>query len=582
MGLIDALKNSNGEYNGKKAKNVNINLGTGDAQISVRGDNVNIKTGTGNQAVEVLGNDVDIELDKNASLDWDSSKDGDLVLTTADSGKQGKVKINTGDGNDLAYAIAKDVEIKMGKGDHIVGFWADNKADITVGNGSNDITTMDKLISRGDLSEDTRLLNINYGQYAEDALEASTLKSSETLYDLTSAKMDKQSFLNKIQKTYNLDKVNMTVLEQLYDSGELNKEYKKGVPLYSIMQSVTQKNADGTPKYIICKVDAGGTEDGGYLHTRGLIAGSSSRGQFKVNGRVYGFSECVATKQYTQSSYTEQNQIIHEVATRDIYEFNGAKEVNIKTGSGKSNYINITSTGDVDINSKNFKNHFVTVDSGRVYGDINIEREVETVRGRTFNFGTNIANTYTSPIVVDFNKDGKVSAKSGDGVDVDGNGVGDGYASDGDKMLAMSDKNKSGAIDGSEVFGDQTVSPFTGQKLNAANGFEALKMIAQEAEQYTGIKCLNNGEVNLQNLKAALSTVGVDLGFISGSNVTELEDLAHVASINVDEYDEVDANGDVQHRQQGTYTSADGETYGANDVWFKNRTNIDKMKDRLK
>lgn len=580
MGLIDALKNSNGEYNGKKAKNVNINLGTGDAQISVRGDNVNIKTGTGNQAVEVLGNDVDIELDKNASLDWDSSHDQDFVLTTADSGKQGKVKINTGDGNDLAYAIAKDVEINMGKGDHVVGFWADNKANITVGNGNNDITTMDKLISRGDLDEDTTLLNINYGKYAEDALEASTLKSSETLYDLTSAKMDKQSFLNKIQKTYNLDKVNMTVLEQLYDSGELQKELKPGVPLYSVMESVTQKNPDGSSKYIICKNDWTVGQEG--IHSRGLIAGSSSRGQFNVNGRVYGFDECVATKQYTQSSYTEQNQIIHEVATRDIYEFNGAKEVNIKTGSGNRNYINITSTGDVDINSKNFKNHYVTVDSGRVYGDINIEREVETVRGRTFNFGTNIANTYTSPIVVDFNKDGKVSAKSGDGVDVDGNGVGDGYASDGDKMLAMSDKNKSGAIDGSEVFGDQTVSPFTGQKLNAANGFEALKMIAQEAEQYTGIKCLNNGEVNLQNLKAALSTVGVDLGFISGSNVTELEDLAHVASINVDEYDEVDANGDVQHRQQGTYTSSDGETYGANDVWFKNRTNIDKMKDRLK
>ena len=149
-------------------------------------------------------------------------------------------------------------------------------------------------------------------------------------------------------------------------------------------------------------------------------------------------------------------------------------------------------------------------------------------------------------------------------------------------MLAMSDANGNGQIDGSEVFGDQTVSPFTGEKLNAANGFEALKMIAEQAKDATGIDCMKAGFVDLQALKTALATVGVNLGFISDNNVTELENLAHVVAINVENYKEVDAEGDVQHRQQGSYLDADGQEYGANDVWFKNRTKLDKMIDNLK
>ena len=580
MGLIDALKNGKGEYTGNKAKNVKIEVGKGDANISVRGDNVDIKTGTGLQNVIVLGNDVNVELDKDAAKNWDLDADFDNVLVASDDGKKGNVKINTGSGNDLAYAVAKNVDIKMGEGEHVVSYWADNKANITVGNGNNDITTLDKFVQAGYLDQNTSMLGVNFGQAVEKALEASTIKSTETLYDITKTTTDKTGFLEKMQKTYNLDAANMKVLEQLYDNGSLNQT--NGKTKYAIMESVKQKNADGSPKYVVCRIDGG--ETGGYVHSRGLIetkSATNKNGTYVVNGKYYTFSECIATKKSTNNSYTEDNKIVREIATRDVYEFNGAKEVNITTGSGNAGNIDITSTGNVNIKTKDVKNNDINVDSGKVYGATNIKREETITQGRTVKIGTNTTNTYTSPIVVDFNKDGKVSAKSGNGVDVDGNGIGDGYASEGDKMLAMSDKNKSGAIDGSEVFGDQTVSPFTGQKLNAANGFEALKMIAQEAEKYTGIKCLNNGEVNLLNLKSALGTVGVNLGFISDSNVTELEDLAHVASINVDEYDEVDADGNVQHRQLGSYTDASGQTYAANDVWFKNRTKIDNRLDRL-
>lgn len=174
-----------------------------------------------------------------------------------------------------------------------------------------------------------------------------------------------------------------------------------------------------------------------------------------------------------------------------------------------------------------------------------------------------------SPLIVDFNQDGKVSAAAGQGVDLNGDGKADGAAVGGDKMLAMSDINKNGTIDGGEVFGDQTVDPFTGKKLNAENGFEALALVAQSAEKHTGIKCMDNeGNVDLAKLQTALKTVGINLGFISDANNTMLEDLEKVASINTKNYVEQDAQGDVQHRQLGTYTDESGKQFKVDDVWF--------------
>ena len=185
---------------------------------------------------------------------------------------------------------------------------------------------------------------------------------------------------------------------------------------------------------------------------------------------------------------------------------------------------------------------------------------------------TSFSKIYTgSPLIVDFNQDGKVSAQAGKGVDIDNNGKADGAATAGDKMLAMSDSNKNGKVDGTEVFGDQTVNPFTKQKINAANGFEALKEVAKSAYEKTGINCMNNGNVDLKALETALALVGVKLGFISDNNVTNLEALAHVKSINVENYTQQNQTGDVQHNQLGSYTSTDGKTYKTDDVWFKLR-----------
>lgn len=566
MSIVDALKNGRVDYTGNKSSNVKIELGNGNANINVRGNNVDITTGTGNQNVVVLGNDVDIKLDTNALSDWDSSLDQDMVAVVSD---KGTVNINTGDGNDTALTVADNVNIEMGKGDHLVGFWGDD-VKIKADDGSNTIMTMDKMIANGTISENTTILGEKVGQAAIDAVELRTTESTELLYDITSetGNNGKADFMKKMQDTYKLDDSNMKMLDKLYENGELFKEYAKGVPAYAIVQSVTQKNADGSAKYVLARVD--GQNDDGYIHTRGLQDGT--------------FKECIATKQRGTNSYTVEQEYTRETATRTIYKVDGTKNLDIDLANGKTNNIDVTSTGIVDIKAGDFDFSRIKVDAEvKVIGDPDVVKNVYTEPARRIAWGTNIGATYTSPIIVDFNKDGKVDATSGNtGIDADGNGIADGAATGGDKMLAMSDMNGNGKVDGSEVFGDQTVSPFTGEKINATNGFEALKTIAQQAEEKTGIKCYSGGLVDLQALKSALATVGVNLGFISDDNVTELEDLAHVVALNVDNYNQVDAEGDVQHRQQGSYVANDGQTYGANDVWFKDRTQMDNMIDRLK
>jgi hypothetical protein len=55
---------------------------------------------------------------------------------------------------------------------------------------------------------------------------------------------------------------------------------------------------------------------------------------------------------------------------------------------------------------------------------------------------------------------------------------------------------------------------------------------------------------------------------ISDNNISNLEGLGEVATINVSDYTQQDEQGDVQHRQLGSFTEADGDTYEVDDVWF--------------
>ena len=171
------------------------------------------------------------------------------------------------------------------------------------------------------------------------------------------------------------------------------------------------------------------------------------------------------------------------------------------------------------------------------------------------------------PLTLDTNKDGKVSTQAGIGVDLDDDGQADGAAVDGDKMLAMSDLNNNGKIDASEVFGTDTINAFTGEKVNARNGFEALKEIAESAEEKTGIDVIDDeGIVNLVKLQEALKTANVNLGLISDDNVTELEDLGDVEKIDLkfeEETNELNTN-----KQVSSYITKSGEKFKTEDVWF--------------
>jgi hypothetical protein len=173
------------------------------------------------------------------------------------------------------------------------------------------------------------------------------------------------------------------------------------------------------------------------------------------------------------------------------------------------------------------------------------------------------------PLTLDTDKDGAVEATAGMGVDISGDGKADGAATGGDKMLAMSDITGDGEIGGAEVFGNKTVDPFTGEALNAENGFEALQMVAVSAEAKTGMECIDDkGVVNLQNLKQALESEGIGLGMISGDNTTRLESLGDAASIDTTNYITQQDTGDVRHNQLGSYQDTSGNTHKLDDVWF--------------
>jgi len=185
--------------------------------------------------------------------------------------------------------------------------------------------------------------------------------------------------------------------------------------------------------------------------------------------------------------------------------------------------------------------------------------------------------TTGSPLILDTNENGTIEAQQGIGVDIDQNGAADGAAVKGDKMLAMKDLNGNGKIDGTEVFGNETINPFTGEKIEATNGFEALKQVAVSAEAKTGITIIEDNKVNVVKLQEALKSIGSNLGLISDSNVTELEALGNVSKISLayeDKNDDIDyiennINNSSVSLQNGSYETTEGKTNKVDDVWFK-------------
>ncbi|KAI3637404.1 hypothetical protein MIR68_004053 [Amoeboaphelidium protococcarum] len=184
-----------------------------------------------------------------------------------------------------------------------------------------------------------------------------------------------------------------------------------------------------------------------------------------------------------------------------------------------------------------------------------------------------------SPLVFDVNKDGVVSASKNIGISKDPSNPNnqDGGAVGGDKMLAMSDLNGNGVVDIQEVFGDHTLSPFTKKPYHAANGFDALYMLALEMQSISECKFQlvkkdhNSVLVSLIFMRKCLNLHTVQLGFISDTNISNLEELGDVDQVDVTDYINTphDVRSGVLHGQKGSFYSQDGTQWKVDDVWFR-------------
>jgi len=524
------------------ASNVQVDKGTGSMVLGSIGNNYTINTAASTTQIGAFGNNVKTNLmsdtasvDDIRSLDYwiEDGYNGKHILKDA-SIVEGKTELTADDIvnlKDVTTVLDKDGETKM---------------SLTEYDAKYNSSTVDLFKSElGDMLYSMT----NIGNY-EVKREFKEIKQTDNRAD--------------IAKAYGLDEKNTEILMNLTDA-QLKQTTSDGAPVYAIAKSVKTKNPDGSDRYVVVRRD-------GVNHSRSVES-----------------EECIAF--YKTASTTTSTEVIDQVTQYDtVTSFGNASLLgnlsgwsvsdNGKNNTGSLNFIASVATGEFSVSKDADK---TGTGSGTVYnignyvgGHISADSIVKTIDskklsdlGVKINMLVSSANTWTSPLVLDMNGDGVVSAAAGFGVDVNNDGKADGAATNGDKMLAMSDLNGNKSIDGAEVFGDQTVSPFTGKKLNAANGFEALKMIAQEAEQYTGIKCMDNDNVDVKKLAEALATKGIKLGFISDENNKELEDLAGVKSINVGSYKEVDASGDVQHRQLGSFIDENGKEQKVNDVWFK-------------
>jgi len=488
-----------------------------------------------------------------------------------------KNNVNSKNGDDDLLILGNNNSAATGSGNSSVVFRGNN-LNIVAGNGNNTISSLEfGIIAKPDG------LNVpDYSNY-ENFLDKSQVEDIRG--EVVGSKIVTKEVSRDVKVTTRATGFNADILNNLTAKG---REVAQTV---NFEETVPGKDF---PMYVIAQGSATGeqwhiykyqSDSNGNVTYRAYGESVSSAGDAVLKLSASDLNDNLSTVtgvQTTTVTVVTQDYEVDKLADYRLTTIAGNKNININDAGGNNKMlingsnVNIKAgDGNNDIQvldglevTDNYTEYWQENESKwRKHGDAKVDVNVTEVETEsTANIFSTAVRAY-DPIIVDFNKDGSVSALQGRGVDLDGDGISDGAASKGDKMLAMSDLDGNKKIDGGEVFGDQTVSPFSHQKLNAANGFEALAMIAKEAEQYTGINCINaDGDVDLASLKRALNTVGVNIGFISENNVTNLEDLAHVASINVSKYANIAEGANVQ---TGYYTDSTGNRYKANDVWFK-------------
>jgi hypothetical protein len=171
-----------------------------------------------------------------------------------------------------------------------------------------------------------------------------------------------------------------------------------------------------------------------------------------------------------------------------------------------------------------------------------------------------------SPLTFDLNGDGKVSTTNGGkAFDIDGDGKIDdtAWAGQGDGVLAF-DSDGDGRIgeDGGELFGNNTDLDGDGRADGHANGFDALKALAEKEFGQVG------GKLNAEQLAHLGDKYGLRM-MVDG----EQKNLAELGITEIDlGYVEAGRNADEhgnEHRQVGNGFTMNGEQRAVNDVWFR-------------
>ena len=623
MSLVNSLQN------GKKVAalptnaNVTINTGNGHSNINVTAKNASIDTGCGDQNITaivsenlsidtgfcgedkinaVVGGDatittredndvINLKVGGNFAIEagmnhpeCGAEEDDDIVLVRGNLDKtDGQNYVSTGQGKDNVRIIANNVDVNKADGELILGFYGDNynvnsdaskntigfwgdNVDITItGRGPQDIKTLDFSFEEGKFTD--------FG--FEDLLAQDTY-SGTTVDTVVTERLTGKDNLDEVGKQYNLSNDQVAKLREL----DLTKTTEKGNPYYLLYkQGNDYKIGYRNDKNQVFSLDGK------------LVTTSSSKSSSSRDGRTVTVTTTTTNNKLENVkdlNVEREKEITTETETTDYYNIDGVKNVNINfLNNGKYDVGITASDGYVNINGQNACNNDIVqnivVRGGYIVADKTKDTDVSYVMEK-LNLSSGDIKKHTStssysyrydpkdPLILDTNKDGKIETlktNTNYGIDINGDGVKDGSANGGDKMLAMSDMNGNGIIDGAEVFGNYTVSPFTKKALNAKNGFDALKKIAQEAKEYTGIDCMVGDSVDVKKLAEALAKQNIRLGLVGGNNSTILDALGDIQSINL-AYKSVneDADDKIKHSEISTYTAADGTKYMVHDVTF--------------
>lgn len=178
--------------------------------------------------------------------------------------------------------------------------------------------------------------------------------------------------------------------------------------------------------------------------------------------------------------------------------------------------------------------------------------------------------TTCSPLSFDVDGNGVNTTASTMRYDIDGDGELDTINNSAEWVLAF-DKDGNGIAgeNGSELFGDNTDLDGDGVKDGYANGFEALKALAQKENLFDG---KTDNKLDANDLKFLQEKYGLVMTNGYGGEAKSLEDLG-ITEINLAQTDEttLTKNFDGRHnnimRQEGATFKVNGHTREYADIW---------------